>query len=129
METFFRALADRTRLRLLHLIAGQEVCVCYLVEILGLPQPTISQHLAYLRKAGLVRARRQGKWMHYRLAEPRHAPVRAIFSEVLRWLAADKEMQHDRAKLERARCRPQAFVRLEGAPVPQSLPAATEARS
>ncbi len=67
LDLLFRALADRTRLRLLNLIAEREICVCYFVEILRISQPKISRHLAYLRKAGIVAARRQGRWMHYRL--------------------------------------------------------------
>ena len=66
LEPLFRALADETRLRLLNLIADREICVCYFVEILGLSQPKISRHLAYLRNAGIVSARRDGKWMHYK---------------------------------------------------------------
>ena len=65
----FSALSDRTRLRLLNLLRGGEVCVCDLVDGVGAPQPTVSRHLATLRRAGLVRARRDGLWMHYRLAE------------------------------------------------------------
>ena len=52
---------------------GKEVCVCYFVEILGQSQPKISRHLAYLRRAGIVAARREGKWMHYKIVVPRHA--------------------------------------------------------
>ena len=74
LAPLFAALADRTRLRLLNLIAGREVCVCYLVEILRQSQPKISRHLAYLRKAGVVAARREGKWMHYRIGRPSNAP-------------------------------------------------------
>jgi ArsR family transcriptional regulator len=58
LARFFQALGDPTRLRLLHLIVGREVCVCHLVEVLGCPQPKISRHLAYLRAAGIVAARR-----------------------------------------------------------------------
>jgi len=61
LERFFQALGDTTRLRLLNLMGDQEICVCYLVEILGYPQPKISRHLAYLRSAGIVSARREGK--------------------------------------------------------------------
>ena len=75
MEQLFRALGERTRLRLLNLMSGQEACVCYFIAILGLPQPAISRHLAYLRKTGLVHARREGKWMHYRLAVPQQYAV------------------------------------------------------
>ena len=118
MEQLFRALADWTRLRLLNLMSGQEVCVCYFTEILGLPQPTISRHLAYLRRAGMVEARREGKWMHYRLTAPKQPAARAVLREVLRWLQTDKEMERERARLTRACCAPQKFIRLEHAPVP-----------
>ena len=73
LDLLFRALADPTRLRLLNLIADREICVCYFVEILGISQPKISRHLAYLRRAGIVAARRQGRWMHYRLVAPQDA--------------------------------------------------------
>ncbi|MGA8297883.1 MAG: metalloregulator ArsR/SmtB family transcription factor, partial [Terriglobales bacterium] len=79
----FAALADPTRLRLLNLIAGREVCVCYFVEILRQGQPKISRHLAYLRKAGLVAARREGKWMHYKIVVPAHAGAAKILRETL----------------------------------------------
>ncbi|HZS48542.1 MAG TPA: metalloregulator ArsR/SmtB family transcription factor, partial [Blastocatellia bacterium] len=65
MELLFSALADRTRLRLLNLMGDDEVCVCYFVEILDTNQPKISRHLAYLRRAGIVAGRREGKWIHY----------------------------------------------------------------
>lgn len=71
VESLFRAFADPTRLRILHLLAPGELCVCDLVEVLRVPQPKISRHLAYLRRSGLVSARRDGLWMHYRLAPPR----------------------------------------------------------
>ena len=67
METVLKALADRNRLRILALLQGGEVCVCHLHESLGLPQPTVSRHLAYLRRAGLVDTRKDGLWVHYRL--------------------------------------------------------------
>jgi ArsR family transcriptional regulator, arsenate/arsenite/antimonite-responsive transcriptional repressor len=70
-KTIFRALSDRTRLRILNLLQDDEVCVCHLVDVLGVPQPTTSRHLSYLRKAGLVVARKEGLWMHYRLAPPK----------------------------------------------------------
>ncbi len=70
LKSIFQALSDGTRVRLLNLMFGGEICVCYFVEILGEPQPKISRHLAYLRRAGLVSARREGKWMHYRINRP-----------------------------------------------------------
>ena len=71
LQRFFQALGDATRLRLLNLMGDQELCVCYFVEILKQAQPKISRHLAYLRRAGIVEARREGKWMHYRITRPR----------------------------------------------------------
>jgi len=69
VETVFRALSDGTRLRILNLLQGGELCVCDLVTVLDVPQPTASRHLAYLRKAGLVLARKEGLWHYYRLSE------------------------------------------------------------
>ena len=66
----FKALADETRLRILNLVAHQELCVCHIVEALGMGQSKVSRHLAHLRNAGLVNDRREGLWMYYSLAEP-----------------------------------------------------------
>lgn len=74
LEAVFRALADKTRLRILALLGTNEVCVCHIHDSLGIPQPTVSRHLAYLRRTGLVDARREGVWMHYRVS-PRLDPV------------------------------------------------------
>src|SRR3984885_5946884 len=82
LDTLFRALADATRLRLLNLIADREICVCYFVESLEMSQPKISRHLAYLRKAGIVAARREGKWMHYRLVVPSDPHAASILKTV-----------------------------------------------
>ena len=71
METLFKSLGDATRLRILGLLLTGEVCVCDLHDTLGIPQPKASRHLAYLRAAGLVDARREGQWMHYRLSDSR----------------------------------------------------------
>jgi ArsR family transcriptional regulator len=68
LETLFKALADGTRLRILALLQAGEICVCDIHGSLGLPQPTVSRHLAYLRKTGLVQGRKEGLWVHYRLA-------------------------------------------------------------
>ena len=121
MERFFQALGDRTRLRLLNLMGEQEICVCYFVEVLEQPQPKISRHLAYLRSAGLVAARREGKWMHYRLVMPPHAGAAQILRQTLAWMKADKAMQADRARLTKACCAPEKFVALEGAPLPVNV--------
>lgn len=118
LEALFRALADRTRLRILNLMRDQEVCVCYFVEILRISQPKISRHLAYLRRAGIVAARRSGTWMHYRIAVPKEAAAAGILRAVLVSLAEDREMKNDLVRLEKACCAPQRFVKLQGAPVP-----------
>lgn len=99
IERFFLALADRTRLRLLNLMGDDEVCVCDLVEVMDEPQPKISRHLAYLRRAGIVAARREGRWMHYRITPPAHAQAAALLENVRIWLAAEREMKRDRTRL------------------------------
>lgn len=121
LPLLFAALADRTRLRLLNLMSGREVCVCYFVEILGQSQPKISRHLAYLRRAGVVNARREGKWMHYKIAMPQHAGAAQVLSEVLSVLAEDKAMQADLSRFSRACCAPQKLPTLDRAPFPVSV--------
>ena len=69
----FRAFADPIRLRILHLLKDGELCVCDLVEIVQVPQPTISRHLSYLRRSGLVNARRERSWTFYALVPGRTA--------------------------------------------------------
>jgi ArsR family transcriptional regulator, arsenate/arsenite/antimonite-responsive transcriptional repressor len=117
-ELFFRALADATRLRIINLIGDQEVCVCYFVEILKTNQPKISRHLAYLRRAGIVAARREGIWMHYRIAAPKDENAAKVLMEVSQWLANDPTMQQDRKRLEKLCCAPQLPVQLQGSPKP-----------
>jgi ArsR family transcriptional regulator, arsenate/arsenite/antimonite-responsive transcriptional repressor len=119
LERFFQALGDKTRLRLLNLMGDQELCVCYFVEILGSPQPKISRHLAYLRSAGIVIARREGKWMHYRITMPPHAGAAQILRQTLAAMKEEKTMQADRARLAKACCEPSKFVALESAPLPR----------
>ena len=121
LDLLFRALADRTRLRLINLMGEDEVCVCFLVEALKLTQPKISRHLAYLRRAGLVAARREGKWMHYRLAAPPDARAAAIFTSVRSSIAEDKEMRLDRGRLVGFCCSPRAPAPLKRAPKPASV--------
>ena len=118
LAALFAALADPTRLRLLNLMREREVCVCYFVEILQQSQPKISRHLAYLRKAGVVSARREGKWIHYRIQMPNDEGAAAILTEVMRSLENDAQMRADFVKLDRACCQRVKFVALEGAPLP-----------
>jgi ArsR family transcriptional regulator len=86
METLFQALGDVTRLRILGLLLAGEVCVCDIHDSLKIPQSKASRHLAYLRRAGLVAARREGQWMHYRLepsADPLVAAIRQAVGHTL----------------------------------------------
>ena len=123
MELLFRALADRTRLRLMNLMGADEVCVCFLVEALKLTQPKISRHLAYLRRAGLVAARREGKWMHYRLVTPSDPLATAIFAAVRSGLSGDSVMQSDRSRLVKLCCSSTVPAPLKRAPKPASVTA------
>jgi ArsR family transcriptional regulator, arsenate/arsenite/antimonite-responsive transcriptional repressor len=121
LPQFFQALGDMTRLRLLNLMGDQEVCVCYFTEILGGPQPKISRHLAYLRNAGVVSARREGKWMHYRIVMPPHIGALQVLRQTLETLKDDKAMSADRARLAKACCSPAKYS-LNGAPLPTTVP-------
>ncbi len=118
LETLLRTLADRTRLRLLNLMRDREVCVCYFVEALQTSQPKISRHLAYLRRSGLVSARREGLWQHYSIAPPSDIAVARVLRETLTAFAEDKEAQRDLQRLDKACCNPEKFVKLQPAPVP-----------
>lgn len=124
MALLFAALADGTRLRLLNLMDGKEVCVCYFVEILGQSQPKISRHLAYLRRAGIVAARREGKWMHYKIVAPKPAGAARILRETISVLREDKAMQADLTRLKKACCiSDREYSALIGAPLPTSVAA------
>ncbi|MBX9855674.1 MAG: metalloregulator ArsR/SmtB family transcription factor [Gemmatimonadaceae bacterium] len=70
LDTLFKGFADPTRLRILNVLVPGELCVCDIVELLELPQPAVSRHLAYLRRSGLVEVTREWKFAHYRLAAP-----------------------------------------------------------
>ncbi len=118
METFFLALADKTRLRLLNLMRGGEVCVCFFVEVLEESQPKISRHLAYLRNAGVVSARRDGKWVHYALSTPENPRAARVLQDTLDWLASEEAMRDDYQKLVLACCAPDAPVTLAREPKP-----------
>src|SRR5687767_2058160 len=105
---FFAALADPNRLRLLHLMKDGEICVCFLQGTLRTNQPKISRHLAYLRRAGLVEARRDGKWMHYRLKKL-STPLQRILNEVLKTTGAERQLQKDAVRAQQIQCAPQRF--------------------
>ena len=103
VDLLFRAFADRTRLRILNLLCGRdEICVCDLMRVLELPQARISRHLAYLRKAGLVLARKEQQWMHYRLS-PRSGAFHSRLLDCLACCFGEVPMlKRDRDRLERS---------------------------
>jgi ArsR family transcriptional regulator len=101
LERAFKALADGTRLRILGLLLPGEVCVCNLHESLGLPQPTVSRHLAYLRRAGLVTARREGLWVHYRLADAADPILATVLGAVRHALGHVDVVRRDTRALEK----------------------------
>ena len=101
METLFKALADATRLRILGLLLTGEVCVCHIHESLKISQPKASRHLAYLRGAGLVDTRRDGLWVHYRLARVSD-PVLNVLSDAVRHALTHQDaVRKDTARLEK----------------------------
>ena len=114
LELFFSALADKTRLRLLNLMRDGEVCVCFFAGTLSTNNPKISRHLSYLKRAGLVTGRRDGKWMHYKLQRPADEKAAAIFDATMRMLEGDNEMKTDREKLVEFCCSPSAPVMIAG---------------
>ena len=97
-----KAFADPVRLRLLNLLSGdrEEVCVCHLHEALGMPQPTVSRHLAYLRKHGLVVGRKEGLWVHYRLARPKAGLHRILLGCLDAGLGDTQVFAEDRRRLD-----------------------------
>ena len=101
LESLFKALADKTRLRILALLGKNEVCVCHIHDSLGLPQPTVSRHLAYLRRAGLVDVRRDGVWMHYRVASSVDPNVRMVLNAAVDAATKVPTTAHDRQQFQR----------------------------
>lgn len=112
MALFFAALADETRLRLLNLMRGGEVCVCFFADALGTNDPKVSRHLAYLKRAGLVKGRRDGKWTHYSIVRPEKKVAAEILDLTLKNLENDPLMKNDRKKLVDVCCTPQAPVKI-----------------
>jgi ArsR family transcriptional regulator len=96
-----KTFADPVRLRLLNLLGGEkeEVCVCHLFEALEIPQPTVSRHLAYLRKHGLVIGRKEGLWVHYRLAKPRTGLHRILLGCLGNCLGDPEVFRQDQERL------------------------------
>src|ERR1700730_7557927 len=103
--TLFKILSDPTRLRLLNLLGGGETCVCDLTDTLRVVQPKASRHLARLKRAGLVEARREGKLMHYRWAKHGHPLVRHVLLGLRQWMANDQKMMGERRRRSQVCCR------------------------
>ncbi len=102
LEDTFKALADGTRLRILALLGSNEVCVCHLHDSLGLPQPTVSRHLAYLRRTGLVTVRRDGVWMHYQVSRSLSPVVRGVVAAAVDALNQLPATAQDRRQFQRS---------------------------
>ncbi|MBI5630671.1 MAG: metalloregulator ArsR/SmtB family transcription factor [Elusimicrobia bacterium] len=97
IDRMFKAFADETRLRILHLLLKGELCVCDIMAVLEAPQPKISRHLSYLKRAGLVSDRKQGPWRHYSLAHSKNSFQKRLIgcldacldeAPILRWDAS-----------------------------------------
>jgi ArsR family transcriptional regulator len=116
LEALFKALADRTRLRILGLLVDGEVCVCHIHESLGVTQPKASRHLAYLRRAGLVEARKDGLWVHYRLASVSDPVMQAVLDAARHAIGHLESGERDRRRLA---------ARVELPPLARRLPVAT----
>ena len=100
----FRTLSDPTRLRLLNLLACGETCVCELTDTLRVVQPKVSRHLAHLKRAGLVDARRDGMWLHYRGAQHGDPLVGHVLAGLRQWMAKDDRLNGERQRREKVCC-------------------------
>lgn len=102
LEQIFKGLADRTRLRIVNLLLGGELCVCDIQYVLGSPQPNVSRHLAYLKRSGLVSDRRVGQRMYYRLAKGDEAARRGLAAFLRAAFTGSEEFAEDARKLRKA---------------------------
>ena len=103
VDRVFKAFADETRLRILHLLSKGELCVCDIMAVLGAPQPKVSRHLSYLKRAGLVGDRREGQWRHYSLAAPKGAFQKRLIGCLDACLDEAPILKRDAAKLRTAK--------------------------
>ena len=101
VDQTLKALADPTRIRILGLLASGEVCVCHIHESLRLPQSLVSRHLAYLRRARLVETRKEGLWVHYRLASRRDDVTRTLLDAVYHCVGHISTVVKDAKRLEK----------------------------
>ena len=124
MATLFLALGDGTRLRVLNLMRHGEICVSAFTDVLGQSQPKVSRHLAYLRNAGIVEARRDGKWMHYSLAAGLDDKTRLLLHELFKWMEDQAALQRDTDRYAETghQTHFQAFLPLLPEPTPTAAP-------
>ena len=101
VDTVFKALADPTRVRILGLLSAGEVCVCHIHESLRLPQPLVSRHLAYLRRARLVDTRKDGLWVHYRIAARKDDVTGTLLDAVFHCVGHLSSVAKDAKRLEK----------------------------
>jgi ArsR family transcriptional regulator len=106
VDLMFRAFSDRTRLRILHLLLRGEMCVCEIVNITRVPQPTASRHLAYLRRAGLIKKRRQGLWAYYKLTPATSAFHRSLIDCLKKCFRDVPELAGDAKRASSSCCGP-----------------------
>ena len=107
-----QALADPTRLRVLHALSEGELCVCQITELAGLASSTVSRHMAVLQSAGLVESRKDGRWVHYRLPEQPEQPAAGALSWALDTFGATEQATLDRRELKQiVRCDPEQLCR------------------
>lgn len=98
-----KALADENRVRILMFLRKGELCVCQIIEMVGLAPSTVSKHLSILRQAGLIDCRKNGRWIHYRLAEEQTEAALGALSWVTNSLSADRRVYEDDRKLQKVK--------------------------
>jgi ArsR family transcriptional regulator, arsenate/arsenite/antimonite-responsive transcriptional repressor len=101
--SIIKAAADPTRMRILMSLSAGELCVCQMVELLGLAPSTVSKHVSILKQARLVESRKEGRWIFCRLARHDAAPARDMFELLAKWLSSDSQIREDAARLEEIR--------------------------
>ena len=100
VDRLLKALADPTRLRMLGLLRGGEVCVCHIHDSLKIPQPKASRHLAYLRRAGVVNAEKRGLWVYYSLAPQANPVVQTLLDSAVHCVAHVATARRDAHRLQ-----------------------------
>jgi ArsR family transcriptional regulator len=103
-DAMFRAFSDRTRLRILNLLGGGELCVCDIMTTLAIPQAKASRHLAYLRRTGLVNVRKEGLWSHYSLAPAKNTFHASLLECLTNCFNEMPKFSQDRKRLKKTRC-------------------------